>query len=246
MNDAFPFFQRWFPNEINHWDGFRQFIDQKAPRAGRMLDLGCGNNRLLQHHRTPEREAWGTDFTAHPQLAFPEWYRPLGVDGTIPFADASFDLVCSHMVMEHVASPQFFLREIARVLKPGGWYIGESIHARHYVTWIRRLFDLVPHAWVQSLVRRLYGRAEHDTFPTCYRMNSRHTLARLATETQLELAGWRGYVSPGYFAFSPILHRGAVVFDWCVERVMPGFGQLYFTVLLRKPMSGELRLSRAA
>jgi SAM-dependent methyltransferase len=235
MIDALLFFQRWFPDEINHWDGFLQFIDQKAPRTGRLLDLGCGSNQLLQHLRTPQREAWGIDFAAHPQLQHPEWFRLMGADNSIPFADDTFDLVCSHMVMEHVVSPQSFLREIARVLKPGGWYIGESIHARHYVTWIRRLFDLVPHTWVQALVRRLYGRAEHDTFPTCYRMNSRRVLVRFAKDAQLDLVEWRGYVSAGYFAFAPRLYRGAVVADWCVENVMPGFGQLYFTVLLRKP-----------
>jgi SAM-dependent methyltransferase len=245
MTPPFAFFQRWFPHEINHWDGFLRFIDAKAPKIGRLLDLGCGDNSLLARFRTPEREAWGTDFVPHPHLCHPQWFRALDADGTLPFDDGTFDLVCSHMVMEHVASPRQFLREIARVLKPGGWYIGESIHARHYVTWIRRLFDLVPHAWVQTLVRQLYGRAEHDTFPTCYRMNSRCAIARFAVDAQLDLADWRGYVSPGYFAFSPMLYRGAVVFDWCVERVLPGFGQLYFTVLLRKPDNTAI-LRRAA
>jgi len=235
MKDALLFFQRWFPHEINHWDGFLQFIDNKSSHTGRMLDLGCGNNELLARFRRDEREVWGVDFIAHPHLRHPEWFRPLRADGVIPFADQTFDVVCSHMVMEHVAEPRVFLQEIARVLKPGGWYIGESIHARHYVTWIRRLFDVVPHSWVQSLVRNLYGRAEHDTFPTCYRMNSRRALNRFAQEAKLELADWRGYVNPGYFLFSPLLYRGAVVFDWCVEYLTPGFGQLYFTVVLRKP-----------
>jgi hypothetical protein len=79
-------------------------------------------------------------------------------------------------------------------------------------------------------------------------MNRRRALAHFAAEAQLELAGWRGYVSPGYFAFSPLLYRSAVVFDWCVEKVLPGFGQLYFTVLLRKPerAAETSRLPRAA
>jgi len=248
MIDNSPYFQRWFPNEINHWDGFIDFIHEKAPRSGRMLDLGCGDNQLLERFRTPERETWGTDFIRHPNLQHPQWYRPLYPDGAIPFADQSFDVVCSHMVMEHVGSQSEFLQEASRVLKPGGWYTGESIHARHYVTWIRQMFDLVPHSWVQALVRRLYGRAEHDTFPTCYRMNTRRAIAHFAKESQLELATWRGDVSPGYFDFSPLAYRGAAVFDWCVEKVLPGFGQLYYTAVLRKPeqVAQPYVLTRAA
>jgi SAM-dependent methyltransferase len=38
----------------------------------------------------------------------------------LPFPDASFDMVLSHAVIEHVADAARYMRELARVLKPGG------------------------------------------------------------------------------------------------------------------------------
>lgn len=39
------------------------------------------------------------------------------------FEDASFDLVITQDVMEHVFHPDLAFREIARTLRPGGWHI---------------------------------------------------------------------------------------------------------------------------
>lgn len=82
--------------------------------GSRVLDYGCAGSpyrRLLPPGSTYVR----ADLPGNP-LADVE----LTADGTVPLADASFDLVLSTQVLEHVVDPDVYLAECARLLRPGG------------------------------------------------------------------------------------------------------------------------------
>src|SRR5438876_379212 len=163
------FSQRFFPDE--DYRLFWNEVQRNMPEEGCILDLGCGDNRFLAHWRNARRRIWGTDFQAHPKLNYPDWFRLLEKDGRIPFPDHYFDLITSSWVLEHVAHPEFFLAEVARVLRPGGTFVSLTVNAKHYVPCLARVFHLAPHSWTQKLLHALHGRADEDTFPTFYRMN---------------------------------------------------------------------------
>jgi len=97
------------------------------PREGRVLDLGCGDGRIalvLARRLAADWTLVGLD----PDAAEVERARATGVydvlhvaDGdSVPEADASFDLVLSNSVLEHVEGIEGVLDEAARVLRPGG------------------------------------------------------------------------------------------------------------------------------
>ncbi|MEA2155989.1 MAG: hypothetical protein QOE11_2129 [Solirubrobacteraceae bacterium] len=93
--------------------------------GGRMLDLGCasGHFTIEVAGRARAAEIHGVEFVE--QWAADARGRGIEVVATdlgerLPYDDAIFDLVHSNQVIEHLPRTDTFLREIRRVLAPGG------------------------------------------------------------------------------------------------------------------------------
>jgi SAM-dependent methyltransferase len=110
------------------------------PGAPRVMDLGCGKGDSVDLFRSLDQAVrWvGVDLERSPEVD--ERVRDdaefVTFDGTsLPFEDRSFDLVYCKQVLEHVRQPDPLVREVARVLAPGGWFAGstsqlEAFHSR--------------------------------------------------------------------------------------------------------------------
>ena len=93
--------------------------------ARAILDMGCGTGTMLGHLRR-FGDAQGVD--ADEQAV--GFCRSRGEERvqlleseTLPFSDDSFDLVTALDVLEHIEDDRAALREIARVLRPGGTFL---------------------------------------------------------------------------------------------------------------------------
>ena len=92
-------------------------------RARRALDLGCGVGGFLGGLTGMSEHVVATDLD-RASLAF---CRARGFPSAVvsngyalPFADGAFDLVCLFDALEHIPDEARALREVARVLTPGG------------------------------------------------------------------------------------------------------------------------------
>lgn len=154
--------------------------------AGRGIDMGCGPGQILMKlsARLPRwrfvgidrslamiRRAKGArDSPEHPRANVPSAAENLcflvGDAGSLPFRDASFDIVLCNSVLHHMGEPSRLFAEIRRVAKPNAAILlrdlrrPSRIRLPFHVRWYGRHYQGLMYKLYCDSVRAAYTREE--------------------------------------------------------------------------------------
>jgi len=116
----------------------------------RLLDLGCWAGAFLTQVQRAERyrDLIGVDIVAEGvDAARARGFEARVVDlnaDPLPFPEAHFDGVSHLAVLEHVFDPYAVIREVHRVLRPGGEFVIAVPNAASLTNRLRILFGRIP------------------------------------------------------------------------------------------------------
>jgi len=135
----------------------------KDPRGLRLLEVGFKEGLFLQVCRQAGIEAVGLevqpDYYKNVHLRQPELELILYDGNHIPLSDASFDIIVSYQVLEHVGSLETTLAECVRLLKPGGimYHVVpnyRSFYEGHYKVFWWPFLNQTTGRWYLKLLRK--------------------------------------------------------------------------------------------
>lgn len=154
---------RWVRTLKNLVPGRLKWMDSQIDWAGKdVLDLGCAGGFMAEALDDRGARVTGIDpaaeaisaARAHAEQTARQISYDVGIGEALPYTEASFDAVVCVDVLEHVQDLGQVLAEVARVLRPGGLFLFDTINRNP----LARLATIT----VAEDILRLLPRGTHD------------------------------------------------------------------------------------
>jgi len=116
----------------------------RTSQGRRILDVGCGPG-LQSESLARDNFLVGLDLSPKMLQFAGGHLKPIqGEAEALPFRDRFFDVILAIEVLQHVCRPEVFLKELGRVLRPGGQLIFSTLNPDSWAQRVFRRFGLNP------------------------------------------------------------------------------------------------------
>ena len=130
----------------------------------RLLDLSCGGGDTAEMLAKLGYRVVATDFGPPPPMKGVARVAGVDLNSFLPFQSASFDAVDLVEVIEHIENQPQLIREIARVLKPGGVVLISTPNVLNVMSRVRFLFT----GFLRGRVRPAHYTSKPGVAPNIY------------------------------------------------------------------------------
>jgi ubiquinone/menaquinone biosynthesis C-methylase UbiE len=195
-----------------------EMLEARVSPGSNILDIGCGAGQLAGELMQRGYSAWGVDLSGAMVEYAREHYGPdrfrVGDIEQIPFPDNTFDAVMCLGVMEYLEKDEPALREMWRVLKPGGRAVITTpsiICPFFYMDAAYKQMRVVGRPLVRLFRYRLRGKPlpPGDRLPVViHRRHYRPRWVNLLRSLQLEKEDWACH-SWGWYSLERFFNQGA-------------------------------------
>ncbi len=176
-------YKRQYKKEHPAWDDsmvkLTTIVRERITSKSIVLDFGCGRgNFIIDELHGSWSEKIGFDVSQESVTGNITCDRIITSNTSrLPLPDASMDIIVSLWVFEHLEKPEESLRELYRVLKPGGFLAFVTPNKESFLIKLRQL---TPNSIARRLLKFFYGREEEDAFSVYYRANTEKDIISLA------------------------------------------------------------------
>ena len=214
---CFSYIEKLFPNTIESGRYYYSWIKDSLTDNCTLIDIGGGRNWYLASERSkykglklivvdPSEEELSYNHDADEKVIF-----AMGTEEKAPIDDNTADIVTANMVLEHISNNDYTMRDINRILKPGGKFIAVmpnkfalfALINQMIPNWLLRkiMFSIMPETEGTHGFKTYYDRTY---YPAMQKLLTRYGFVN----TKFEFT----YYQSSYFAF--FLPFGIISLIW--------------------------------
>ena len=232
---------KYYLSKPNWVDGTKEFLnilnEYIIPDKTRLLEIGSGptnNTSDFLASKVARLDGLDIDERINSNAALQQAVIYDG--GEFPIEDNCYDLIVADYVMEHVEDPILMLKEINRVLRPGGHFVFRTPNIYHYVSIVSRF---TPHSFHLAVANKMRQKPDDaiEPYPTFYRFNSRGAVLTAMKQASLENVELRMIEKqPSYLQFNPWAYRLGVTYERIVNStgLLAGLRSNIFGTLMKQ------------